>query len=114
MESPPFFLLLTVRVHVAYLAQTVQLTNNRNTVCYMYRVSKRFSIMIKKYFISCIDDEKQVGAMQFEADENEYQQIAEKKCPQRAIFRAYEISEFEPDMPVNQFVSSSKMKDIGY
>ena len=70
--------------------------------------------MVKKYFISCIDEEKQVGAMQLEADENEYQKVAEQLCPQRAIFRAYEIQEFESDMPVSQFVSVSKMKELGY
>ncbi len=70
--------------------------------------------MKKKYFISCITPTKQLGAMQFECTEDEVQQKSMKMCPEPAEFRAYEIPEFEENMPIDEFVPTDKMKQLGY
>ena len=70
--------------------------------------------MTNKYFISCINECHQLGAMQFESNVDEYQKKAETLCPEKAIFKAYVIDEFEKNMPISEFVSSSKMKELGY
>jgi len=69
---------------------------------------------MKKWFISAIiPNVGQVGIMQFEATEAEYQGKAEKLCPVRAEFRAYNIEEFE-DFPTGQFIDSDSAKKLGY
>lgn len=70
--------------------------------------------MKKKYFISCITPKKQLGAIQFEADEDDVQRKSEEMCPEPAMFRSYELVEFEDGMPVDEFVPVSKMKELGY
>lgn len=70
--------------------------------------------MANKYFISCIIQDSQLGAMQFECESDEYQKKAEHLCPDKAIFRAYIIDKFEKNMPIDKFISASKMKELGY
>lgn len=70
--------------------------------------------MKKKWFISAITPKKQVGIMQFEATEAEYKNIAERLCPVRAEFRAYQIEEFEDGLPIGQFVDAASAKLLGY
>lgn len=69
-----------------------------------------------KYFVSCIiPGQKQVGAIQFEAEDlNEMQQIAEAKAPCRCEFKAWELQEFEGDMPIGEFVDAARLKELGY
>lgn len=70
--------------------------------------------MKKIYFISCIQQKQQIGAMQFECEENEFQKKSEDMCPERCNFRAYGIEEFDAGMPIDEFVPMSKMKELGY
>ena len=70
---------------------------------------------MKKYFISCAIPGRKIGAMQFEAEnEDVAKKKAKEMCPERAHFRAYEFSEFDKDMPVDEFVSADKLKELGY
>lgn len=67
-----------------------------------------------KWFISAIiPNVGQVGMMQFEATEAEYQDKAEGLCPLKAEFRAYNIQEFE-DFPVGEFIDCNAAKKLGY
>ena len=67
-----------------------------------------------KYFISAIQLDRQLGAMQFEAPNIEQAQAkAEDMCPERGIFRAYEVEEFD-DIPVDEFIPIEKLKELGY
>lgn len=68
-----------------------------------------------KYFISCAVPGRQLGAIQIEAkDQEESQTKAEALCPERAMFRSYVIEEFDKDMPIDEFVPTAKMKELGY
>lgn len=69
---------------------------------------------MEKYFVSCIDPDKKVGAMQFECEPDEVEEKSEKLCPQLANFRAYPVTQFDEKMPIDEFVPSSKMKELGY
>ena len=69
-----------------------------------------------KYFVSAIlPGHRQLGIMQFEAD-NEKEMItkAESMCPSRAAFRSYEVKDFEDELPIDEFVSAERLKEIGY
>ncbi len=68
-----------------------------------------------KYFISAIlPGQKQLGAMQFEASSDEAcKKKAETLCPSRAVFRSYQVEEFD-DLPIDEFISSEKLKALGY
>jgi len=70
--------------------------------------------MVKKYFISCINQTKQLGAMQFEAEEGEFQKKSEDMCPKETSFRAYIVDDFDESMPINEFVPIAKLKKLGY
>lgn len=70
--------------------------------------------MVNKYFISCVLQDRQIGAMQFESKSGEYQKKSEALCPEKAMFRAYIIKKFEENMPIDEFISASKMKELGY
>ena len=67
-----------------------------------------------KYFVSAIQPDRQLGAMQFEAPNIEQAQAkAEDMCPETGFFRAWEVDDFD-DMPIGEFVDSVKMKELGY
>ncbi len=70
--------------------------------------------MKKKYFISCVQPDRQLGAIQFECDESEVQDKSKAMCPEPAIFRAYEVAEFDEGIPLDEFVPADKMKELGY
>ena len=67
-----------------------------------------------KFFISCINQTTQLGAMQIECDETEVKAKSEKMCPERATFKAYGIPEWDDNMPIGEFVPMEKMKELGY
>jgi len=70
---------------------------------------------MNKYFVSAISLDKQLGAMQFEATNDEdCKNIAEKLCPSRAIFKSYLITEFDDEIPVGKFVDAKSLKAMGY
>jgi hypothetical protein len=69
----------------------------------------------KKYFVSCAVPGRKIGAMQFESTDQEFQAKAEAMCPERAFFKAYELSEgFDEDIPVDEFIPAAKLKELGY
>ena len=68
-----------------------------------------------KYFVSCALPGKQLGLMQFEASSQaEMQETAEKLSPYKCFFRSYAIEEFDQGLPVGEFVSAAKAKELGY
>ncbi len=70
--------------------------------------------MIKKYFISCALPCRKLGAIQIECEETEVQQKSKDMCPQPAYFRAYEVTDFNDKMPIDEFVPIDKMEELGY
>lgn len=73
------------------------------------------STELKKYFVSAIiPGVKQLGLMQFEATEENYQAKAEELCPEKAEFRAYEVEEFDEGIPIGKFVDAVTAKKLGY
>ena len=78
-------------------------------------VEARVSPKLKKWFVSAIiPGIKQLGFMQFEATDKEYQSTAEKLCPERADFRAFEVEKFDKGVPVGEFVDAKRAKKLGY
>ena len=69
---------------------------------------------MKKWFVSCILPEKQLGAIQFEAEEDDVKTIAEGLAPQRCAFRSYQVEEFDKNIPIGEFVDTQTLKDNGY
>ena len=70
---------------------------------------------MKKWFVSCIiPGDRQVGAMQFEADEADVQKIAEEMAPCRGEFRAYELEVFDRGLPIGEFVDAETLNRHGY
>jgi hypothetical protein len=70
---------------------------------------------MKKYFISCVSLTKQLGAIQLETETlEEAQTKSEELCPEPANFKLYEVEEFDSEMPIGEFVSAERMKELGY
>ena len=68
-----------------------------------------------KYFISCINQTRQLGVIQIEAKSiDEMKQKAEGICPERAEFSSYELEGWEGGLPVGEFIPESTMKKLGY
>ncbi len=68
-----------------------------------------------KFFVSCITPERSIGVVQFEAaSEDDMKSQAEKLAPCPCEFRAYVLEEFDADLPVGEFVSAAKAKELGY
>lgn len=71
--------------------------------------------MKSKYFVSCATPEKTLGAIQIEAEDKEdLQKLTEEICPEPAIFRAYEVSKFDDEIPIGVFVPAEKLIELGY
>lgn len=72
-----------------------------------------------KWFVSCIiPNVRPIGGMQFEAedDEDTVQNIAEglNPCECLCSYKAYQIQEFDPEIPIGEFVDSDTLKEHGY
>lgn len=67
-----------------------------------------------KWFVSCITPKKHIGIIQLEASLDLLKPRVEALAPCRCEFKAYEVEEFDDDIPVGKFITAAEAKALGY